>query len=312
MAKKNNFWLALFQQTVSHFGKNEATKMAAALSFYTVLALPALLMLLIVGLGAFLGEQSVQGEINQQISDLMGKQAAEMISMIAANTTQTNTGLLFSVIGILGALFSVVGIFLQLQNALNQIWQVRPKNEGNFILNFLKTRLSGLLIIFNILLLIIGGVVLSSIAHYFSEAIASQLSVVSQYVVYGSNLLISYGMFFLVFLAIFKLIPDIEISWAAVVPGAFLTTVLFGVGRYLLGWYLGSGSSTSAFGVAGALMLIFLWIYYTSIILFFGAAFTQTWNVLKQNIVQTKPHANFISIIEQEVVNHEVTNQKST
>lgn len=303
MYKQPSFWWSLLKNTFHTFSANNASRLGAALSFYTVLSLPPMLMLLITFVGAFFGEQAVKGELDTQLTEIVGAETAAFISGIAENATSTQSGIGLTIVGILAALFSATGVFVQLQDALNTIWKVRPKSgTGNSIWTFLRSRLISILIILNIALLIVAVLIAGAFINFFSAYLASSFSIFAFYIIGTTNFLVSYGLFILIFAAIFKYIPDVSLTWRQVWAGAIFTTLLFGLGRYLIGLYLSHSDATSAYGVTGSLVILLLWIFYSSQILFLGAAFTKSWNQLKGEVIAPRNHAVKIQEVEEQEI----------
>ena len=300
MREKLFFLVKVLQESLTAFFNDNVPRLGAALSFYTILSLPPLIMLITAVIGAFFGEKAVQGEIDQQLVELMGKQVAQVITSIGQNAATKGGGIPF--IAFLGAILSATGVFVALQDAFNTIWKVHPKSgTENALVRFLKTRLTSLSIIFMLGLLVIIGIISSTILAIFSDYLYEYLSAFAYYILQTTNIIISYASYVLVFAAIFKFIPDVVLKWKHVWTGAILTTVLFSIGRYILALYLSTSDVSSTYGVTGSLVILLLWIFYSSQILFFGAEFTKTWNDLKKHHIPAKYYAVKVIIQETEI-----------
>ena len=294
MKQSNTSLITILKDAAAYFGSDKASRLAAALAFYTILALPPLLMLLIYAAGVFLGEQALQGNLAESIGKSVGEGAAEFISEMAANAASKGGSGAMKWVGIIGALFSVTGLLMQLQGALNDIWKVKSKaNKGNPIIHFLKTRWLTLIVLFNVLVLILAGLALSAVLGLLNTRLAEVFPPSTMFLFSILNFLVGYALFFIIFAAIFKYIPDLRMGWRNVWAGALFTTVLFGVGRFLITFYFSKSDPSSAFGATGSLILLLLFIFYSAMILFFGAEFTKAWNIRKGYAYSLlpKPHA---------------------
>jgi membrane protein len=269
----------LLKETFREFRDDEATRVAAALSYYTVFALPPLLVLLVTVAGAIWEPADVQGRIEGQIRALLGADGAEGIRAMLENANRPGAGgLLPTLLGIAGLLFGATGAFIQLQSALNTAWDVKPDPEQGGIRNFVTKRLLsmgmilgvGFLVLVSLALSAIVSAAGSSIERFLPESLSGPLLLVF-------NALLSLAVITLLFAAIFKVLPDAVIRWREVWIGALATAVLFVIGKFAIGFYIGQSDPGSAYGAAGSLAVILLWVYYASIIVLLGAEFTQVY-----------------------------------
>jgi membrane protein len=264
-----------FKQSVQEFIEDDSLTMAAALAYYTILSLPAMLLILVAVVGIVFGRAAVEGEIQQQIQGTIGPGAAEqvqtMIQKQSENTSGTVLGLTF---GVLALLFSATTAFAQLQSSLNKVWEVQPAAEGG-VKSFLVKRLWSFLMLIGIGALLLVSLAISAILPALGQA-AGFLPFSSAFM-QALYFVVSLAIMTLLFAAIFKVLPDTRIAWREVWVGAFTTAVLFVIARFLIGLYIGRSAPASAFGAAGSLVLLVLWIYYASTVVLFGAEFTQVW-----------------------------------
>ncbi|HSJ57598.1 MAG TPA: YihY/virulence factor BrkB family protein [Anaerolineae bacterium] len=266
----------LLKETFKEWQEDKASRLAAALSYYTILSLPPILLIVVAAVGLVLGRQGVEDAIVEQASGLIGEEAGELVAEMAAGAfADTGSGILATLLGVGALLFSATGAFVQLQQALNTIWEVTPGPDRG-IMETIKARgLSfGMLLVVAFLLLV--SLVISaglSAAGKYLEGLLPGMLPVAQVL----SLLLSFGVITLLFALIYKYLPDVEIDWSEVWVGAAVTALLFTLGEFLIGLYLGRSSTASAYGAAGALVLLLLWIYYSAQILFFGAEFTQVY-----------------------------------
>ncbi|MDZ7961097.1 MAG: YihY/virulence factor BrkB family protein [Aulosira sp. DedQUE10] len=265
----------LFQETFKEWQEDKASRLAAALAYYTIFAIAPLLIIVIAIAGAVFGEEAARGEIVRQIQGLVGRQGAEFIETAIKNANQPQTGTIASIISILVLLLGATGLFNELQDALNTIWEVKPK-PGRGVNTMVRQRVLSFTMILGIGFLLLVSLVMSAaltaLVTFFSSIVPG-VDFIWQIV----NFLLSFAITTILFGLIFKVLPDVKITWGDVLIGASITSLLFSIGRFLLGQYLGNGSFGSTYGAAGSLVVILAWIYYAAQILFFGAEFTQVY-----------------------------------
>jgi membrane protein len=271
--------IALLKDTYEDFTEDDCTTQSAALSYYTVFSLPPLLVLLLMILGAVLDPQDVRGQLQQQISGLMGPSAAEQIRTILQQAHRPGAGGLLPTLLSIGALLlGATGAFGQLQAALDRAWGVKPDPKQGGIKSFLLKRVFSFGMILSMAFLLLVSLVVSAVLTAFGDALGAWLpSGLSVTLLQVLNQVISLFVVALLFGVIFKVLPDARVAWRDVWVGAGFTAMLFVVGTFLIGLYLGRTNPGEAFGAAGSLAVLFIWIYYSSLIVLFGAEFTQTW-----------------------------------
>ena len=269
----------LLTETVRQFVDDDCMRMAAALAYYTVFSIAPLLVIVIAVLGLVLDPAQVQQFLQQEMGSYLGPESATQIETMVNNASQIGSGNIFALLlGIAGLLFGATGALSQLQRALNTAWNVEQDPETGGILNVLFKRLLSLGMILGIAFLLLVSLVLSTILTTLGEEAVSLIGAgISSGALWIINLLTSLFVITLLFAAIYKILPDVRIAWKDVWRGAFLTAVLFEAGKFLISFYLSTSDPASAFGAAGALALLLVWVYYSSIIIFFGAEFTQAW-----------------------------------
>jgi membrane protein len=279
MATRNGGVVELLKQTFKGFSEDDCPTMAAALSYYTVFSLPPLLVLLLTILGAVLDPSDIQGTIETQMRDAMGQGGANQVRTILANADRPGAGGLFpTIISLVALLLGATGVFGQLQAALNKAWGVGPDPEKGGIKAMLLKRVFGIGMVLGLAFILLVSLVVSAVLSAFGEQLGSFLpSGLSAPVLEAINFVGSLAVIALLFGAIFKVLPDAEIAWRDVAVGAVVTALLFVAGKFALGLYLGRSNPGEAFGAAGALALMLVWIYYSSMIVLLGAEFTQVW-----------------------------------
>lgn len=288
----------LFKETFQEWNEDKAPRLAAALAYYTAFSITPLLIVVIAIAGLVAGQDAVRGRLQYQIADAVGVQAAGAIQDMLANFNQPSSNLLATVIGIVTLLLGAAGLLGQLQDALNTVWEVAPKpNQG--LLATLRQRFISFTMVLGIGFVLMVSLVVSAVVSAVGSLIAVHLPG-QETLLQVVNLVISFGVITLLFAAIYKVLPDVNISWRDVWMGAAVTALLFTIGKYLLGLYLGSSSVASGYGAAGSFVLLLLWIYYSAQILLFGAEFTQVY--ARRYGTRIEPSKNAISLSERDRV----------
>jgi membrane protein len=269
---------ALVRDSGKNFMEDDCPTQAAALSYYTIFSLPPLLVLILMILGALLDPQDIRGQVETQIGALMGPSATEQVRTILQQAHQPGSGaLLPTVLSLIALALGASGAFGQLQAALNRAWEVAPDPHGG-LKAFLLKRAFSFGMILSVAFLLLVSLVLTAALSAFGGALGGMLpDGVSATLLQVLNQVVSFAVVAGLFAAIFKVLPDAKVAWLDVWVGAVVTALLFVVGKFLIGYYLGRSNPGEAFGAAGSLAVMFVWIYYSSMILLLGAEFTQTW-----------------------------------
>ena len=269
--------LSLVKQTFQEWLQDKAPQLGAALAYYTVFSLAPLILVLLSIVGVIFREDPAGAwtKITQQMSYFLDPSAVEVVQSIAQKASQPGKSTIATIIGIALALFGASGVFGQLQDALNTIWGVKAK-PGRGIGGFLRNRFLSFAMVGGICFLLLVSLAIEALLKGFSHYLQSLLpgGMVIALAVY---LVFDFTVVVLLFAMIFKFLPDVKIQWRDVWIGAVITAILFGIGKWLLGFYLGSGAAGSAYGAASSLITLLLWVYYSSQILLFGAEFTQVY-----------------------------------
>lgn len=271
---KNIF--SMLKATYNEWNEDEPFRQSAVIAYYSIFSLPALLIIIINTVGLVFGEQAVQGEISTQISNLVGAEAAQQVEEIIASVSQQENNILAIIIGIGTLLFGATGVFYQLQQSLNKVWEVELKPDAGYK-KLAIDRATSLGVILAIGFLLLTSLVLTAALTALSDWIQNRLPDFTIYLFQLANLVISFGVVTLLFALIYKVLPDVTISWHAVWVGALVTALLFTIGKSAIGFYFGQSNPASAFGAAGSIILILLWVNYSALIFLFGAEFTQVY-----------------------------------
>lgn len=264
----------IFVQAGGMWLEKNAFVHAGSLAFYTLFSMAPVVIIAVAIAGAVLGEEAARGEIVSQLDDFIGRDAAQAIEGAVGRSRPETAGLLPTAAGLVALVVGATTVFAQLQLSLNQIWGVASKPRSSTILLLLKSRLLSLAIIlaigFVLLVSLLLNVALRAIIGYADNWIPVPPVLLS-----GAELLLSLVVITVLFAVIFKVLPDAVIEWRDVWSGAAITAVLFIIGRYVIAFYLTYTAPASTYGAAGSLVLVLLWVYYSSLILFFGAAVTR-------------------------------------
>jgi membrane protein len=267
----------LLKDTFAQWNEDKAPQLAAALAYYTVFSMAPLLVIVIAVVGLVFGQGEARRQIVDQIRRSSDQQTSEMIETMLDSANKPDAGVLATVIGVVTLAAGAAGAMGQMKAALNTIWNVPPhKGPGGIkgILVSLKNQFISFGMVLGIGFLLLVSTLLSAGISAASEGVLKDQPT---WLMEGVNFLISFGVITLLFAAIYKVLPDAEIKWRDVWIGAALTSLLFVIGKLLIGLYIGHSSTASAYGAAGSLIVILLWIYYSAQILFLGAEFTQVY-----------------------------------
>ncbi|MEH6491307.1 YihY/virulence factor BrkB family protein [Halopseudomonas sp.] len=267
-------WFSILRAAIQNWLDSQAFIYAAALAFFTVFSIAPVLVVVVALVGLILGQSAVQGELFAQLEGTLGPEAAGVIQTAVVNSQIDNSGPWPALIGILATVVGATTVFAKMQQSLNQIWGVAPRPTRNNLWLFIKSRLLSLTIILAIGFILLVSLMLS-VAFSALTAFAEGWLPIPGPAMVGMELALSLLVTTLLFAAMFKILPDVLLSWREVILGAFITAVLFTVGRSLIATYLAYTATASAYGAAGSLALLLLWVNYSSMILLFGAAFTR-------------------------------------
>lgn len=280
--------LEVVKGTFKEFMEDKAMRLAAALAYYAIFSIGPLLFVLVALAGWIFGEEAVRGQIQGQISGLVGPESAKTIeSMMAAKKLGTSP--ITTVLAVITLAIGASGVFGQLQDALNTVWEVKAK-PGMGIWSFLRDRFLSMSMVLGLgFLLLISMVLTTAVQALVSKG--GQLLPIPDAVTTVLSVIFSFIVVALLFAMIYKFLPDVKLGWSDVIVGAMVTAGLFTGGKFLLGLYLGREGTASSYGAAGSVVVILLWIYYSSIILLFGAEFTQVYALKRGHKLQPTKYA---------------------
>lgn len=285
-------WWKLIKSAALDWEEDNASRLAAALAYYTLLSMAPLLVLAVFTVGLFFGEDAAKGQLAAQLSSSIGETAAQALQDVLANAQAPDAGFVSGVIGFVTLFFGASGVFGELQSALNQIWEVAPKpNRG--IRGIVRDRFFSFAMVlgvgFLLLLTMLLTAALSAVGHFLETSLPG-----GEELWQAVNFVFSLAIVAALFALIFKVIPDAKVRWRDVWFGATATAFLFALGKLALGLYLGGAAVVSAYGAAGSLVALVVWTYYSTQILFFGAELTQAHARMSGAIIE--PTGNAVSI----------------
>jgi membrane protein len=271
----------LIRRTLKDFADDECPRMAAALSYYTLFSLPALLVLILMITGVFVDEATVQGRIQSEIATALGPEGARQVREIIEVAERPGSGgRVATILSVAALLFGATGAFAELQKALNRAWEVEADPRQGGVLRFVVKRLLSLGMAVTIAFLLLVSLLLSALLSAFGNEVARLIpGDLSGALLQVVQLTVSFAVVTLLFALMFKVLPDARARWRDVWVGALVTAGLFTGGKFALGYYLSRSDPGEAFGAAGSLAVLLVWVYYSAMIVFFGAEFTQHWAV---------------------------------
>lgn len=292
MISRAKFFWEVLKDTFTEWNDSYASRDSASLAYYAIFSIPGLLIIIIWIAGYFFGEEAIRGEISNQISGIMGSDAAKSIENMIAGALIDKENVFMKIVGIGSLVFGSTTLFFQLQHSLNALWDVESAPKKAFV-KFLLDRANslGMILILGFLLMI--TMILSSFISLFNNWITSYFGFETYMFVETVNFIIGFGVVMLLFALMFKVLPDVKMSWQPVWRGAFLTTLLFTLGKFLLSLYFGQFKPTSPFGAAGTVILIMMWINYSCMLIFFGAEFTKIYTYRKGYKITPSKHAKW-------------------
>ena len=289
--------IQVFKKAISGFLEHKVLKMSAALAYTTMFSLGPLLLVILFLSDIFLGRKAIEGTIYGQIKNFVGPSSASQIQNIIENLSLSNEGTIAGIIGVVTLLIGATSVFAEIQDSINTIWGIKPKKQSGFWL-FLRARLLSFGVIgsFGFILLVSLGI--STIMDTLSDRLFSQFSDSAFYLVYIGNNLITFIIISLLFGAIFTILPDAEIKWKQVRLASFTTAILFMFGKFLISFYITNSNIQDVYGTAGSFVILMVWVYYSSVILYFGAEFAKSYAVKFSNPIKPSEFADFIQEVE--------------
>jgi membrane protein len=260
------------QAIVEAFVADDALSRGASISFYTVTSIGPVLFIVVAIAGLAFGDDAARGAVSEQLSYLMGKETAELVEKAVQSASGTSTGILASIIGVITLIVTASGVFGEMQSALNAIWKAEPR--GSTISRLVRARAVSLGLVAALGFLLLVSLVISALLSVLADYINAHLPF-GALALQVLHFVMSFVLISVLFAAIYKVLPDAELSWRDVLIGAVVTVLLFNFGKFLIGLYLAHSALASSYGAAGALIVVLMWIYYSAQIFLLGAEFTK-------------------------------------
>jgi len=293
--------LKIIKQSFSDFIDNSVLKLSAALAFYTIFSLPAMLIIIISISDIFYGRQAVEGTLYHQISGFVGNDAAIQVQQIISSAAMSHNSSFATMIGIVTLVIGATSVFNEIQDSINKIWKLKSKpRKGKGVLKVLINRLLSFSIVISLGFLLLVSLMVNGLMDALIQKLTQIFPALTVIMVYIFNLILTFGITALLFGMIFKVLPDAHIQWKHVRVGAFTTAALFMIGKFLIGFYLGHSKLSTAYGSAGSAIVMLSWVYYSSMILYFGAVFTHVYASHTGSKIYPNSYAVFVEEIEVE------------
>jgi membrane protein len=305
-----NLWIkgavGLAKETFKGFSENKVPKLSASLAYYTVFSLGPLLIVIIFLCSIFLGREAIEGSIYNQIQSFVGDDAAKQIQDIIKNASIAGKGTVAATIGIVTLLIGATGVFGEIQDSINDIWGIKPKPKQGW-LKLIKNRLLSFGIIGSLGFLLLVSLAITALVEGIGNRLKAIFPDVTVVIFYIINLVLTLGVTTLLFAVIFKVLPDAKIKWRQVWAGAIFTSVLFMIGKFAISFYISKSDVGSTYGAAGSLVILLIWIYYSSIILYFGAVFTKAYALKYGETIKPNEYAVVTEKVEVEKGNKAIS-----
>jgi membrane protein len=292
MKNLGKYW-DILKKAAHAFVDDNALKLSASLSYYMVFALGPIILIVITLMGSFSNREDVQLKVYNQLGKLLGPEAAVQIQSIIQNTQDSHHSTVGTIIGLIALFLGATGVFAEIQDSINYIWSVKAKPQRGW-LRFIINRLLSFSIIISMGFILLVALMINAVMELLSERLMRLFSEGTVYLFYAVNLLLIFIVITVLFAAIFKILPDARIKWKDAFIGASFTAVLFLLGKFLIGYYLGNSNIGVVYGTAAAIIFILLWVYYSSVILYFGAEFTRMYAIMMGGGIQPDKTAVFI------------------
>ncbi|TAF43288.1 MAG: YihY/virulence factor BrkB family protein [Sphingobacteriales bacterium] len=294
--------LHLIKQSYIAFTNDRGLKLSAALAYYTIFSIAPMLIVLIALTGIFYGQEAVQGKIFSQLHDFIGNKSAAQIQDILKQMQLSGKGTFAFITGVITLIIGASGVFVEIQDSINLIWRVKAKPKRGWV-KLIIDRILSLSMIASLGFLLIVSLIINGLVLATSSILTRFLPDITLLIIHLLNQGITLMVLVALFSIIYKILPDVEIDWKDVIAGAIFTSLLFMLGKYVIGLYIQSSSIASVYGAAGSFLLIIMWVYYSAAILYFGAEFTQVYAHCYGGKIKPSKHAVYVeqTIIEKEV-----------
>jgi membrane protein len=291
---------SLFKKAYREFDDDNAIKFSASLSYYTIFALPPLIMIILSICGFFFGKDAVNGTFFWQIHGMVGKEAALQIQETIKNIELSDSNLFATIVGGITLLIGASGVFAEIQSSINFIWGLKAKPNKS-IVKFIKNRLMSFSMIASLGFLLLVSLTVNTVMDLLNAKLVLYFPDATVYLFYILNIVILFLSTTLLFSIIFRTLPDGTIAWKDTLIGSSVTGILFMIGKFAIGFYIGSSTIGSAYGAAGSVIIILVWVYYSAIILYFGAEFTKVYAMEHGQKIIPNDYAVEIRKVQEEI-----------
>jgi len=289
----------ILKATGTDFGNCRITRMSAALAYYTVFSIAPMLILVISLSAVFYGRNAIEGSIYGEIKSFVGSDAALQIQDLIKNATVARSNVFASGASIIALIIGATTVFGEIQDSINLIWSLKAKPKRGWF-KIVLNRLLSFSIIVSLSFILLVSLIVSTVLDVLVNRLIHLFPGIAVYVAYGLNLLLTFLIITFLFGIIFKVLPDAKIKWRDVLTGAITTALLFMLGKFAIGFYLGTKNVGNTYGAAGSIIVILLWVYYSAIILYFGAAFTKNYAQFKGRRIYPNDYAVWTQHVEKE------------
>ncbi|CAN5414339.1 YihY/virulence factor BrkB family protein [soil metagenome] len=301
MPKKFSFkgLIEVFKNAFSGFSDDKVMKLSGSLAYYTVFSMAPLLIVIISLCGMFLGREAVEGKIYGQLASFVGSDTAVQLQDMIKNASLAGKSKLAAIVGTITLVLGATSIFAEIQDSINTIWGLKPKPKRGW-LKMVQNRILSFSVIISLGFLLLVSLSISSVIDGFSDRLTNRFPDIAVVVFYIINIIITFSVTTLIFGVIFKVLPDGDIQWKDVLAGAMATAFLFMLGKFAISFYISKSNVGSTYGAAGSLVVLLLWIYYSSLILYFGAELTKAYAVKYGSPIHPNQYAVTTKMVEVE------------
>ncbi len=289
----------MLKQSGSEFVDDNVMKMSAALAYYTLFALAPMLVVIISIVQFFYGDEAIQGNIYPQIAGLVGPEAGQQIQQMIQNAAISDSGTFSTIVSVIMLVILATGVFVEIQDSINTIWNLKAKPQKGFV-KLILNRVISFSMVISLGFIMLVALMINALVEGLSNRLETLFPDLMVYVVYGINLVLTFAITTLLFAIIFKVLPDAKVEWRTVWGGAMATAVLFMLGKFGITLYINSSDVGSTYGAAGSIIILLLWVYYSSLILYFGAIFTKVYAQYTNHRIHPNQYAVFVKHVEVE------------
>lgn len=301
----------VLKKSFQGFANDRITKMSSSLAYYTIFSMAPLLIIIISLSGLFLGKDAAEGKIYTQLSNFVGSNTASQLQTMIHNASLTGKSEFAAIIGVITLLVGATTVFAEIQDTINFIWGIKPKPKKGW-LNFLKNRFLSFSVVIGLAFLLLVSLTLSTFIDGFSNILKVHFPQITVVVLYIINTIITLIITTLIFGAIFKVLPDAKIKWKDVLAGAFTTAFLFMLAKFGISFYISKSNVGSTYGAAGSLVILLLWVYFSAMILYFGAEFTKAFAVKFGSQIYPEDYAVTTKTVEVETGKKTIQQKENT